>query len=72
MLVISNMKAWFNPPPSLNILLKTLEEMGVAFKCERQQLPFYLEMWSLKMIVLTRYGIQQGNGSFSFAKNLRV
>ena len=36
-------KTWFNPPPSLDVLLKTLEEKKEDLECERQWLPLFIE-----------------------------
>jgi hypothetical protein len=36
-------KTWFNPPPSLDVLLKTLQEKRVAYESGTQKLPFYIE-----------------------------
>jgi hypothetical protein len=36
-------KTWFNPPPSLDVLLKTLQEKRVAYESKTQQLPLYIE-----------------------------
>ena len=35
--------AWFNPPPSLDILLQTLKEKQVALECVNKRLPLYIE-----------------------------
>ena len=43
MFMFNYVQTWLYPPPSLDVLLKTLEKLQKDFECEKKILPLYIE-----------------------------